>query len=107
MDLRKSVLQSHRVGVVSVIEKTVYVSRFHYFTGIHDAYLITRFSDDRNVVAYIDHGIPSITLKLSHLAKDLILNDHIQCRGWLIGNDDVGIEGHCYRNNAALFHTPT
>jgi len=52
-----------------------------------------------------DDGIAVLLLHLLHKLDNLCLNGHVESRGGLVGNQDVGVAGKCHSNHNALAHT--
>ena len=52
-----------------------------------------------------DNSVAVLLLHLLHELDNLSLNGHVESRGGLVGNQDVGVAGKCHSNHNALAHT--
>ena len=52
-----------------------------------------------------DHGCPSLFFKFFHKRQYLGLDRHIQCRGGLVGDQDIRVAGQGNGNNHPLLHS--
>ena len=81
-------------------------AQLHQLAGVHHADAVGYFGHDGNVVGDVNHAHVQVGLDLLDLPQDAVLNDNVQCRGGLVGDNHVGFAGQCHRDNRPLPHPP-
>ena len=71
---------------------------------VHDADTVREPGDHRQVVRDPDHRRAGLARELLHLEQDLALDRHVERRGRLVGDDEVGIVEQRDRDRDALAH---
>ena len=65
----------------------------HNLAPVHDGYLVAEVGHDPQVMCDQDDGGPQLLLKIAHHPDYLGLDGHIQRRGGLVCNNQLGVAG--------------
>jgi len=65
--------------------------------GVHHRDPVRQLEQQGQVVGDEDDGEAELLLELHDLGQDVALHHHVECRGRLIHNHDLGIGGTSYR----------
>lgn len=96
--------KSLRVRVTWVVEDRVATLLLYHLAGVHHRHAIAELGDHAKVMRdQHDGGAESLT-QIAEQFKDLRLNRHIECSGWLIGNEQLWFAGERHGNHHALRH---
>ena len=82
------------------------VAQLHQLAGVHHADAVGYFGHDGNVVGDVKHAHVQVGLDLLDLPQDAVLNDNVQRRGGLVGDNHVGLAGQSHCDNRPLPHSP-
>ena len=91
MRLRHGAEQTHRVRHGGVLEDVVDAGALDGTTGIHDEDVVGRAGHHAQIVGDEHDGGAGLLLRLGENVEDLRLNRHVEGRGRLVGDDDVGV----------------
>ena len=93
-----------RVRHPGAVEDVVDVARLHDAPGVHDGDAVGHARHDAQIVG--DHDDPGAGLPLGRAqhVEDLGLDGHVQGRGGLVGDDEVGVVGDGDGDDGALAH---
>ena len=87
-----------------VVKDRVATLLLHHLAGIHHRHAIAELRDHAKVMRdQHDGGAESLT-QIAEQFKDLRLNRHVECSGWLIGNEQFWFAGERHSNHHALRH---
>jgi len=89
---RYGIQQAHSVGVLWLVEHLANRAIFHNFTGVHRGNAVSELGRETEIVADEDHGEIELLAQALDYIDDRALGDDIQGSGWLIENEQVGIE---------------
>ena len=72
-------------------------ARLDDLSVVHDADPVSELANDAEIMCDEKDGHPAFALNASQERQYLGLNRHVQSRGWLIGNQQIGIvcQRHC------------
>ena len=87
------------------VEDVLHRCGLHDPTAIHHRDAVGESGDDAEVVADEDDAGMGLPLGDAQQIEDLGLDRHVQCRGRLIGDDEVGVVGDGHGDDDALTHT--
>ena len=94
-----------RVRVTRIVEDRVATLLLHHFAGVHHRHAIAELRDHTKVVGdQHDGGAESLT-QIAQQLKDLRLNRHVECCGWLVSNEQFRLAGERHGDHHALRHT--
>ena len=79
------------VLVPGSIEHGRRLSLFDHPALLHDADVVAHEADDGQVVADEQVGQTVFVLQVAHQVEDLRLHRHVECRGRLVADDEVGL----------------
>ena len=96
--------QPARVGMLWGVEHAVGGGFFDDAACIHDGDSVGHFGDGAHVVSDENDGCAKLALDFIEQIKDLGLNRHIKCCGWLVGDEHLWTAGDSHRDHHALTH---
>src|SRR5262249_50257881 len=99
---RQRVQQPDRVGMLWAGENDLRLCAFDDLAGVHDCHLVGAFRYDAEIVGDEQHGHAEPPLELADQLEDLRLDRHVECRGWLIRDQELGRAGERHGNHDAL-----
>ena len=91
--------------MAALVEDLVGSAELHRAAGVHDHDLVRNVGHHAKVVRDHDDGVAILLLHLLHELDDLRLDRHVERRGRLVGNEDVGVAGERHGDHHALAHT--
>ena len=77
----------------------------HHTTGVHDHHVVRHLCDNTQVVGDEHDGGIDLVFQIPQQIQDLGLNGHVQSRGRLIGDDQLGVAGQGHSDHDTLAHT--
>ena len=98
------VVQAPRVGVARGVEDLVGGAELDRAASVHDHDLVRHVGHDAEVVRDHDDRVAVLLLHLLHELDDLSLNRHVERRGGLVGDEDVGVARQGHGDHDALAH---
>ena len=77
---------------------------FDQAPGVHHADAVGALGHQPHVVTDQHHGRAEIGLDLAQGFHDLLLHHHVECAGWLVGDNDFGLQCDANGQAHALLH---
>ena len=96
--------KAHGIGLRGTLEQRVNARTLHRTAGVHDHHVICRAGNNAQVVRDKHDGGTGLLLRDLQDVQDLRLDGHVEGRGGLVGNDDVGVVRNGDGNDNALAH---
>ena len=97
--------QMRRVGVLGVSKQLVRRTLLDDASGVHDAQAVCQIRMHAQVMCDQQYRGPHLTLNLPNHVKHVLLDDHVQGGGWLVGDDEIRSAKRGQRNGDPLAHT--
>ncbi|MNY13020.1 hypothetical protein D3C86_1461320 [compost metagenome] len=104
MQGREGVAEPFGIGVQGRGQYRLGRRHLHQFARIHDADAIAELDHEREVVGDEENGEVELRLEGVDLLQYLPLHHHIQRRGGLIHDQELGVEGHGDGDHQPLAH---
>ena len=86
-------------------EDLLHRTLLHHTTGVHDHHVVRHLCDNAQIVGDEHDGGIDLVLQVPQQIQDLGLNGHVQSRGRLIGDDQLGVAGQGHGDHDTLAHT--
>ena len=102
---RQRVEQAPGVGVLGAVEDVLVAALLDRLGRVHDQHVVGRLGDHAEVVRDQDDGAAEVALQLVHQLQDLGLGGHVERRGGLVGDQQVGVVDERHRDHHALPHS--
>ena len=96
--------KAHGVGLHRMGKERVHVGALHDAPGVHHADVVCSAGHHGQIVGDEHHGGAGLFLGHGEHVQDLGLDGHVEGRGGLVGDDDVGVVGHSHGDDHALPH---
>src|SRR5687767_10387469 len=104
VDARDRAQQSLRVRVERLLEQLAHRCFLHHLGAVHHDHALRGLGDDAHVVRDEHDGHAELGLQLVQQLQDLGLDRHVERRGRLVGDEEVGITGQRHGDHHALPH---
>jgi len=91
--------------VARLVEDLVDGAGLHDLACVHHVHIIGHLCHNAQIMGDVNDRDAALTLDAADQLQDLGLNGHIQCRGGLVTDQQVGVAGQCNGNDHALAHT--
>ena len=104
VDVGQRAHERDRVGMARVREQGLGVGQLDDLAGVHDGDAVAHLADHAQVVADEDHAHPEIALELEQEAQDLILDEDVQRRRRLVGQQHLRPRRDRHSDQDALAH---
>ena len=101
---RQRVEQAPRVGVFGAVEDVLVAALLDRLGRVHDHHVVRRLGDHAEVVRDQDDGAAEVALQLVHQLQDLGLRGHVERRGGLVGDQQVGVVDQRHSDHHPLAH---
>jgi hypothetical protein len=96
--------QRARIGVLRAGEDLVRAALFDLVAAVHDQHAVGDFRHHAHVVRDEDHAHVHFFLQLADQLQDLGLDGHVQGRGRLVGDQQLGLARQGHGDHDALAH---
>ncbi len=90
------------IGVEGVVEDVVDARLFYHLSQVHHNHAVRHLRDDPQVVGDEHDRSCRIPPATNASGAGSVLSRHVQRRGRLIGNQEIGMAGKCHRDHGAL-----
>ena len=97
--------QALRVGVLRVLEDLQSRTGFHDATAVHNDELFGAFRSQTQIVRNEEHCRAHFLGQRLEVIENATLNSHVQCRGWLVSNEQLRTRSKTDCDQHALTHT--
>ena len=87
-----------------VLKQGLHRGLFHLATGIHHHHPVRSFGNHAQIMGDQHDGCTHSAVEFHHQLENLRLDGHIQRRGRLIGNQQLGVARQGHRNHHPLAH---
>ena len=96
--------QAPRVRVLGVVEDLVQRALLHDPARVHHGHAVGDVGHHAQVVGHQDHGRARLVAQRPDPVQDLGLDGHVQCRGGLVGDQQLGVARQRQRDHHPLAH---
>ncbi len=96
--------QAQRVGVHRVVEQRADLGFLHHLAAVHDHHAVGRLRHHAQVVRDQQHGHARVVAQAAQQIQDLRLDGHVEGRGGLVGDDEIGVVGDRDGDDGPLAH---
>ncbi len=103
-ELRQRAEQALRIGMTGRAEQFGRWRLLNLAAGIHDHDALGDFSNHAEIMGDQNDRRADTALEVEHQLQDLRLDRHVQRRGRLVGNQELGVAGECHGDHHALAH---
>ena len=93
-----------RVGMQRMVEQGAHLRFLHQLAAVHDNHAVGGFGHHAQVVRDQKHGHAGLVAQAAQQVKDLRLDGHVQGRGGLVGDQQLGVAGQRHGDHDALAH---
>ncbi|MGX1154842.1 hypothetical protein RKD39_002420 [Streptomyces albogriseolus] len=97
--------QAPGVGVLGLAQHFADAAALHGPARVHHQQVVGHVGDDAEVVGDEDDRGPELLLEVLEQVEDLRLDRHVQGRGRLVGDQQVGVADQRHGDHGALAHT--
>ena len=88
--------------MLRVVEDVTHRAAFENLAVVHHGHIIGDFGHHAEVVGDEDHAHARLGLQLAQQLEDLELHGHVEGRGRLVGDEQLGMAGDGHGNHHAL-----
>ena len=105
VEARTTRQQALRVRVLRVREDVPHAVVFDQLASIHDGHFVGDLGDHTEVVRDEQNRHATLIAQLADQREDLSLDRHVECGGWLVGDEQLRIARQRHRDHDALLLT--
>ena len=105
VDLGHGGQQPPGVGMSGFVKDLVAAAALHNGSRVHHADAVADIGDDAQIVGNEHDAHMDLILQLLKQLQNLGLNGHVQSRGGLVRDQQLGIAGQCHGDHHTLAHT--
>ena len=92
-------------SILMILRHPLHRSRLHDSSEIHHRHPVADLRHHAQVVGDQDNGGVVLVLQFIHQFEDLGLDRHVQSRGGLVRNQNLGVAGQAHGDHHPLEHT--